>query len=89
MDRRKNLLEIFELSSHGKPPSAAGECTAPKLLQYAITHQLKPISLTEFWWGYGIKNKEKEHLLFYPACKDRCRPILEYILEDTGLFASR
>lgn len=80
----KNLLEIFELSSNGIPPSAAGECAAPKLLQYAINHQLKPIALTEFWWGGSTK--EKEHNIFYPACKDRCRPILEYMLKDTNLF---
>lgn len=87
--KEKNLLQIFEDSSHGKPPSAAGECAAPKLLQYAIQHQLKPIALTEFWWGSSIQNKEMEHAAFYPACRNRCRPILEYILEDTELYSSR
>ena len=84
--KKKNLLEIFKHSSHGNPPSAAGECVAPKLLQYAIRHRLKPIALTEFWWGNPIKNKDREHNVFYPACKDKCRPILEYMLEDTELF---
>lgn len=87
--KQKNLLEIFKTSDHGNPPSAAGECAAPKLLQYAITHQLKPIALTEFWWGNSIANKEKEHAVFYPACKNRCRPILEYMLEDAELFNER
>jgi tRNA pseudouridine32 synthase/23S rRNA pseudouridine746 synthase len=87
--KERNLLEIFKGSSHGNPPSAAGECVAPKLLQYAIYNQLKPIALTEFWWGNPIKNKGKEHTVFYPACKDRCRPILEYMLEDTELFARK
>ena len=32
------------------------------------------------------KSKEREHLKFYPACKNKCRPILEYVLDDTGLF---
>ncbi len=82
--KEKNLLEIFKDSSNGTPPSAAGECAAPKLLQYAIKHQLKPIALTEFWWGNPTK--EKEHNVFYPACKNKCRPILEYMLEDTALF---
>ncbi|MFT4567463.1 MAG: tRNA pseudouridine32 synthase/23S rRNA pseudouridine746 synthase [Saprospiraceae bacterium] len=84
--KSKNLLEIFRLSSYGKPPSAAGECVAPKLLQYAIRHGLKPIALAEFWWGNPINNKERQHNIFYPACKSRCRPILEYMLEDTNLF---
>lgn len=87
--KMKNLLDIFEHSSNGYPPSAAGECAAPKLLQYAIKHQLKPIALTEFWWGSSIKNKDMKHREYYPACKDRCRPILEYMLEDTELYNSR
>lgn len=81
----KNVLQIFDNSSHGNPPSAAGECAAPKLLQYAFKYQLKPVALAEFWWG-NLKNKEREHKAFYPACKNKCRPILEYMLEDTGLF---
>lgn len=84
--KQENLLEIFKQSNHGNPPSAAGECAAPKLLQYAIIHQLKPIALAEFWWGKPTINKEREHNVFYPACKDKCRPILEYMLEDTALF---
>ncbi|MBL4594274.1 MAG: pseudouridylate synthase [Flavobacteriales bacterium] len=87
--KKKNLLEIFKHSPHGNPPSAAGECAAPKLLQHAIRHRLKPIALTEFWWGNPIKNKEREHNVFYPACKNKCRPILEYMLENTELFNSR
>ena len=31
------------------PPSGAGECCAPKLLQYAFQHGLKPLALAEFW----------------------------------------
>lgn len=87
--KEKNLLEIFNDSSHGNPPAAAGECAAPKLLQHAIKHGLKPIALTEFWWGNSAKLKKKKHGAFYPACKNRCRPILEYMLEDTELFTKR
>lgn len=84
--KEKNLLEIFKRASIGNPPAAAGECAAPKLLQYAIQNNLKPIAITEFWMGNSLMLKQKEHGVFYPACKDRCRPILEYMLEDTGLF---
>jgi tRNA pseudouridine32 synthase/23S rRNA pseudouridine746 synthase len=87
--KSKNLLEIFESSSHAYPPSAAGECAAPKLLQYTIQNELKPIALAEFWWGSSIQNKEMIHVDFYPACKDRCRPILEYMLEDSELYDRR
>jgi len=82
----KNLLQIFEDSLHGHPPSGAGECTAPKLLQHAFAHQLTPIALAEFWWGNSSQNKKRMHKVFYPACKQKCRPILEYMLDDTGLF---
>lgn len=85
MGVRKNVLQIFESSSHGSPPSAAGECAAPKLLQHAFKHQLRPIALAEFWWGTR-KNKEREHMAFYPSCKNKCRPILEYMLGDKELF---
>lgn len=86
--KEKNLLQIFKDSSNKMPPSGAGECAAPKLLQYALKHGLKPIALTEFWWGNSIKYKERKHKVLYPACKDKCQPILEYILENTGLFRS-
>jgi tRNA pseudouridine32 synthase/23S rRNA pseudouridine746 synthase len=87
--KEKNIIEIFHDSSHGNPPAAAGECAAPKLLQYAIKHGLKPIAVTEFWWGNSAKLKKKKHGTFYPACKNRCRPILEYMLENPDLFTNR
>lgn len=82
----KNVFQIFKGSSQGNPPSAAGECAAPKLLQYALKHRLRPIAIAEFWWGNPPKNKEREHKAFYPACKNKCRPILEYMLNDMELF---
>ncbi|MFK7807949.1 MAG: pseudouridylate synthase [Saprospiraceae bacterium] len=85
--KAKNLLDVFKSYSTRTPPSAAGECAAPKLLQYAIKQQLKPIALTEFWWG--APTPEKKHDVFYPACENRCRPILEYMLENKKLFIER
>ncbi len=84
--KEQNVLEIFEDSAHGNPPAAAGECTAPKLLQYAFENHLRPIALAEFWWGKPSKSLERAHQSFYPACKNKCRPILEYMLDDTGLY---
>jgi len=86
LGEEQNIVEVFQNSSHGKPPSAAGECAAPKLLQYAFEQGLKPIALAEFWWGNSPKNKERTHKVFYPACKNKCRPILEYMLNDTQLY---
>lgn len=84
--QEQNIVEIFANASHGKPPSAAGECAAPKLLQYAFENGLKPVALAEFWWGNSLKNKERKHKVFYPACKNKCRPILEYMLDDSSLY---
>ncbi len=84
----KNMIEIFEKSTHGNPPAAAGECAAPKLFHYAFIHGLKPIALAEFWWGIGSGKKAKIHKEFYPACKNKCRPILEFMLDDKTLYNS-
>ena len=85
----KNVLQIFEDSSHGNPPAAAGECAAPKLLNYALSNNLVPIGVAEFWWGNSPKSDQRNHLQFYPACRDKCRPIIEFILEDDALFNSK
>ena len=82
----KNLLEIFRNATSGNPPSAAGECAAPKLLHYAFKHQLKPMAIAEFWLGNISKNNERKHQVFYPACKNKCLPILEYMLGNTELY---
>lgn len=78
----KNLCDIFETYNSKKPPSAAGECAAPKLLQYAFQHNMKPIAIAEFWWGQSPKSEIKIHGEFYTACNDKCRPILSYMLGE-------
>jgi tRNA pseudouridine32 synthase/23S rRNA pseudouridine746 synthase len=65
----------------GKPPSAAGECAIPKLLQSAFTSGYKPIAMAEFWWGASPKSEIRKHKLFYPACTGKCKPILAHMLE--------
>lgn len=82
----KNVLEIFKDSGFGIPPAAAGECSAPKLLQFALQNRLEPIEVIEFWLGNSPKGEERKHLNIYPACKDKCRPILEFMLQDFKLF---
>ncbi len=78
---QKTLLDIFANSKAIRPPSGAGECAAPKLFQYAFEHQLRPISIAEFWWGKSRKSLDKQHGCFYPACQDKCKPILEFMLQ--------
>ncbi|MFN8325282.1 pseudouridine synthase [Flavobacterium sp.] len=78
----KNLHDIFSATKQQKPPAAAGECAAPKLLQYAFKNNLKPIAMAEFWWGKSPKSEIRKHQHFYPACRGKCEPILEHMLKD-------
>lgn len=64
------------------PPAGAGECAAPKLLQYAFQHKLRPVSITEFWWGAppSSQTNSRIHKHHYPACEDKCRGVLGWML---------
>ena len=77
---RKNLIEIFQEQEQHMPPGGAGECAAPKLLQYAFLNKLQPIAMAEFWWGDSPKGEERIHGHFYPACEQKCRAILSFML---------
>ncbi|WP_434931289.1 pseudouridine synthase [Shewanella sp. HL-SH5] len=77
----KDLNTIFHDAPNHLSPAGAGECAAPKLLQYAFQHQLTPIAMAEFWWGSSPKSEIKQHKNFYPACHSKCRPILAHMLK--------
>lgn len=81
----KSLLSIFKETSVQTPPAGAGECAAPKLLQFAFLHRLKPICLAEFWWGKSPSSEIRVHEQFYPACRGKCEPILSHMLEGISL----
>jgi tRNA pseudouridine32 synthase/23S rRNA pseudouridine746 synthase len=80
----KSLGELFVGTAyntvHGKPPAGAGECAAPKLLQYAFKWNLTPIAMAEFWWGQAPKSEVRQHKNFYGACIGKCQPILTHML---------
>lgn len=61
-------------------PSGAGECCAPKLLQYAYLHNLRPLCMAEFWLGPSPRDELRIDGNFYPACQSKCRPILTHML---------
>ena len=48
---RRNLFDIFLEYRGIIPPAGAGECAAPKLLQYAYLNNLRPLAMAEFWLG--------------------------------------
>lgn len=67
------------------PPSGAGECCAPKLLQYAFQHGLKPLALAEFWVGASPANELRREGQFYAPCSGRCVPILRFMMQGLAV----
>ena len=82
------LCDIFEQTVHKTPPAGAGECAAPKLLQQAYLHHWKPIAMAEFWWGNSPRNEVRHHGYYYPACKGKCEPILQHMLQGLEVEAN-
>ena len=70
------------------PPGGTGDCCAPKLLQYAYQHGLKPLCMAEFWWGPSPKSEIRHHGEFYPACRGKCKPILTWMLQGLDVDPS-
>lgn len=64
-------------------PTGAGDCCAPKLLNHAAIHELQPLGLAEFYWGRTNKSVTRHEGQFYLACKDKCDPILGFLLCGT------
>ena len=71
----RNILDIF--ADHGLvPPGGTGDCAAPKLLQYAFTHGLRPLAMGEFWYPGGE---------FRPSCSSKCGPLLRWMLKGVDV----
>ena len=77
----KDIEQIFEETAHRNPPAGTGECAAPKLLQYAYQQGLQPLAMAEFWWGDSPKGEIRRHGNYYPACRHKCEPILNFMLQ--------
>ena len=77
----KSLLDIFAQHSGIIPPGGAGECAAPKLLQYAYLNSLTPIAVAEFWIGASPAGEVRRDGCYYGACKSKCEPILGFMLQ--------
>jgi tRNA pseudouridine32 synthase/23S rRNA pseudouridine746 synthase len=85
----KDLVEIWQdyhaspriREKYPLPPGGTGDCCAPKLLQYAYLHGLKPVCMAEFWWGESPKGLIRHHGQFYPACSGKCKPVLTWMLQ--------
>ena len=78
---RRTLIDIFACFNGTLPPAGAGDCCAPKLLQFAYANNLRPVSLAEFWLGAPPPTEVRRHLQFYPPCRSKCYPILQFMLQ--------
>lgn len=72
-------IETIFAASGLTPPAATGDCAAPKLLQYAYSHDLEPLEIGEFWYGKSPEGPVREQGRFYPACSWKCGPLLKYM----------
>ena len=77
----RDLCELFAPTTQQIPPAGAGECAAPKLLQYAYMNGLHPVAMAEFWQGASPRGEVRHHGAFYPACVGKCKPILEWMMQ--------
>ncbi len=77
----KSLSEIFAETPIKIPPSGAGECCAPKLLQAAYLRGLQPIAMAEYWYGRPKGGEVRIHGAHYPACRGKCLPVLNWMLQ--------
>ncbi len=62
------------------PPTGAGDCAAPKLLNAAARRGLRPTGLVEFFFGAPNVSHGRAHGVFYAPCEDKCAPILGWML---------
>ena len=82
---RKEKCSLNDLFAPKLPPSGAGECCAPKLLQYAYLNDLQPLCMAEFWMGKSPKDIVRVQGEFYPACIAKCKPILDFMLQGLNV----
>ncbi|MEY2978897.1 MAG: RluA family pseudouridine synthase [Prochlorotrichaceae cyanobacterium] len=64
-------------------PTGTGDCAAPKLLHYAASQGWHPLGLAEFWWGPPQGDKWPGE--FYGPCRDRCQPLMGFLLSGANL----
>ncbi|WP_167508742.1 RluA family pseudouridine synthase [Corallococcus sp. CA031C] len=86
---RGETRPLRTLYAGAEPPSGAGDCAGAKLLAHAFAHRLQPVALAEFWWGTPPASGGRIQGAFYPACRDKCGPLLPFMLEGLEVSAPR
>ncbi len=75
-----NSLSVGKLMGKAFIPTGTGDCCAPKLLHHCATNNLIPVAIAEVWWGETSPNGDKVAGKFYPACEERCQPLMGFLL---------
>lgn len=86
---RGEVRPLRSLFAPGEPPGGTGDCAAPKLLAFAYAAGLKPLALAEFWWGAPPASGGRVSGEFYPACRDKCGPLLGHMLQGLDVAPAR
>lgn len=86
---RGETRRLRELFTSGEPPGGAGDCAAPKLLACALASGLEPIAMAEFWWGPPPPGGARVSGAFYPACREKCGPVLPFLLDGVRVAPVR
>ena len=81
----RDLCELFVPTAQRIPPAGAGECAAPKLLQYAYLNDLQPLAMAEFWQGASPRGEVRHDGHFYPSCNSKCKPILMHMMQGLNV----
>lgn len=81
----RSLSEIFADTPLKIPPSGAGECCAPKLLQAAYLKGWQSVSIAEYWYGKPKSGEVRIHGNHYPACRGKCLPVLSWMLQGLSI----
>lgn len=81
----RSLSDIFAETPMKTPPSGAGECCAPKLLQAAYLRGWAPVAMAEYWYGRPKGGEVRIHGSHYPACRGKCLPVLGWMLRGLDI----
>ncbi|MCR5171294.1 MAG: RluA family pseudouridine synthase [Treponema sp.] len=74
----KKMRSLNEICTKSLPPTGTGDCCAPKLLNYAYSNDLTPVSMCEVFYSNG-DDSSKNGQIFDP-CDERCGLILPHML---------
>lgn len=72
------MSKVF--SGNNGIPNGTGDCCGPKLLNLAARCNLRPLGMAEFYYGKENKQGSRTHGIFYTSCREKCYPIVGYML---------